>query len=347
MKRYIKCNSFNGYLYIFKHGIGPGTLPKDVTVTKEKSLPNGYTAVWLDRFLTTSELKQYDIPSETDINYYLDRIGYCQKDGDVIPCDEVLASSYIKSAREPKWWGSAYSCKVIDAYNKGKLTYKNMEEWETEYNGGFKPSNMGTKEILDYYIKTGKDPRDDIEACDKVTAASGIFYIDKGAGIGNINELFTEDDLRAAFNSLLAEGDPIATSYDSFDSWVDATLDSGLLSVEFFDEDVEEFDDEFDETDIDATTKPKYFANMVNASDDPDSYHYLVRGYYDRDRKGLAADSGADTLSEADEIINEYANQGYYIELRNMKTGTILEFSADNWFDEIYPDGGFAEIGDF
>lgn len=549
MKRYIKCNSFNGYLYIFKHGIGPGAIPKDVTVIKEKSLPNGYTAVWLDRFLTTSELKQYDIPSETQINKYLGSINYCQKNGDVVPCetvtaaksnkaaildtyvgkdiwlkaklsekayfrrgytgneywirivdkdeagkyvinrvssykeykgnsaqkqrtlsntytvdknsitlfnpiqtatteeifnveacDEVLASSYIKSAREPKWWGSTYSCKVIDAYNKGKLTYKNMEEWETEYNGGFKPSNMGTKEILDYYIKTGKDPRDDIEACDKVTAsaatsgytnkivaskmsdidllarealecttkdelaavisgldslglrklflhymemlkdpslsvpyiasqlsdelicqysdkdvnacgkvtaASGIFYIDKGAGIGNINELFTEDDLRAAFNSLLAEGDPIATSYDSFDSWVDATLDSGLLNVEFFDEDVEDFDDEFDETDIDATTHPKYFANMVNASDDPDSYHYLVRGYYDRDRKGLAADSVADTLSEADEIINEYANQGYYIELRNMKTGTILEFSADNWFDEIYPDGGFAEIGDF
>ena len=59
MKLYVKSNSFDGYLYIFKHGLGPGTNPKDVVIVKEKDLPNGYTAVWLDRFLTTSELKQY------------------------------------------------------------------------------------------------------------------------------------------------------------------------------------------------------------------------------------------------------------------------------------------------
>lgn len=78
-----------GYLYIFKHGIGPGTIPSDVSIVKVKDLPNYYTAVWLDRFLTTSELKQYDIPSETRINELLDRIGYCQKNGDVVPCSEV------------------------------------------------------------------------------------------------------------------------------------------------------------------------------------------------------------------------------------------------------------------
>ena len=78
-----------GYLYIFKHGVGPGTIPNDVKVIKWKDLPNYYTAVWLDRFLTTDELRRYDIPSETDINYYLDRIGYCQKNGDVVPCDEI------------------------------------------------------------------------------------------------------------------------------------------------------------------------------------------------------------------------------------------------------------------
>ena len=50
-----------GYLYIFKHGIGPGTIPSDVSVVKTKDLPNYYTAVWLDRFLTADELKKYDI----------------------------------------------------------------------------------------------------------------------------------------------------------------------------------------------------------------------------------------------------------------------------------------------
>ena len=86
-----------GYLYIFKHGVGPGTIPNDVKVVKWKDLPNYYTAVWLDRFLDDDELKQYDIPSETEINRYLDRIGYCKKDGDVVPCDDVEACGDIKA----------------------------------------------------------------------------------------------------------------------------------------------------------------------------------------------------------------------------------------------------------
>lgn len=95
-----------GYLYIFKHGIGPGTIPDDVNVVRVKDLPNYYTAVWLDRFLTTDELKQYDIPSETRINELLGRIGYCQKNGDVVPCDEVeacdvTASTTITAATSP------------------------------------------------------------------------------------------------------------------------------------------------------------------------------------------------------------------------------------------------------
>lgn len=91
-----------GYLYIFKHGIGPGTIPDDVGVIKVKDLPNYYTAVWLDRFLTTPELKQYDIPDETRINELLGRIGYCQKNGDVVPCDDVQACGDIKASTMPK-----------------------------------------------------------------------------------------------------------------------------------------------------------------------------------------------------------------------------------------------------
>lgn len=85
-----------GYLYIFKHGIGPGTIPSDVKVVKVKDLPNYYTAVWLDRFLTDEELKQYDIPDETRINDYLGRIGYCKKNGDVVPCEDITASTMPK-----------------------------------------------------------------------------------------------------------------------------------------------------------------------------------------------------------------------------------------------------------
>lgn len=100
MKLYVKANSNVGYLYIFKHGTGPGTVPRDVVFLKEKDLPNGYTAVWLDRFLKASELRAYDIPSETEINRYLDRIGYCQKDGDVVPCDEVEACDSVMASTD-------------------------------------------------------------------------------------------------------------------------------------------------------------------------------------------------------------------------------------------------------
>lgn len=53
------------YRYITKHGIGPGTLPKDVKLVKWEDLDNFYTAIWTDRFLTTKELQQYDIYPES------------------------------------------------------------------------------------------------------------------------------------------------------------------------------------------------------------------------------------------------------------------------------------------
>lgn len=53
-----------GYRYLTKHGIGPGTLPKDVTLLKVEDLPNWYTAIYLDRFLTKDELDFYDIYPE-------------------------------------------------------------------------------------------------------------------------------------------------------------------------------------------------------------------------------------------------------------------------------------------
>lgn len=53
------------YRYITKHGIGPGTLPKDVKLVKYEDLDDFYTAIWTDRFLTTRELEQYDIFPET------------------------------------------------------------------------------------------------------------------------------------------------------------------------------------------------------------------------------------------------------------------------------------------
>lgn len=192
------------------------------------------------------------------------------------------------------------------------------------------------------YYRSTLDRFDDVDACDNVMASSGIFYTDQGAGIGNRNQVFTEDDLRAAFNSLLAEGDPIVNSYDSFEAWRDATLDSGLLNVEFLDEDVENPDVEFDNIDIDATTEPKYFANMVSASIDDGDYddEFLVEGYYDDQRRGLAESAETSDVSALNELIYEYANKGYYIVVHNLTDGVITEFYADNWFNDLARDGG-------
>lgn len=52
------------YRYITKHGIGPGTIPKDVELIKWEDLPNYRTAIYVNRPLTTNELEAYDIYPE-------------------------------------------------------------------------------------------------------------------------------------------------------------------------------------------------------------------------------------------------------------------------------------------
>lgn len=72
---------------------------------------------------------------------------------------------YVKSSRQPKWWNSMFTGRVIDAYNAGELTLSNLKAWEQQYadkyNNGVNPGNFGTKAILQYYMDTGKDPRKD------------------------------------------------------------------------------------------------------------------------------------------------------------------------------------------
>ena len=63
-RRSVKADK-NGYLYFTKHGVGPGALPKDVKLIDWRDVDDNITAIWLDRFLTTRELKEYDIYPET------------------------------------------------------------------------------------------------------------------------------------------------------------------------------------------------------------------------------------------------------------------------------------------
>ena len=78
-----KRNNRCPYWYIFKHGIGPGTIPEDVKVGKVKDLDNYYSIVWLDRPLSTKELKYYDIYPETMNRQILKgRLGYSEEEID-------------------------------------------------------------------------------------------------------------------------------------------------------------------------------------------------------------------------------------------------------------------------
>lgn len=120
MKRYIKSfktledkrDKTKGYKYVLKHGLGPGTIPRDVDIIKIED-GDYYDIVYLDRPLTKEELKFYDIPPEWEINRYVrestdieashDDIDYfgqaaAEKYGDMI--FDRLYGSYISKAKD-------------------------------------------------------------------------------------------------------------------------------------------------------------------------------------------------------------------------------------------------------
>lgn len=451
MKRYIRSSQApNSYLYIFKHGIGPGTIPKDIEVIKTKDLPNGYTAVWLNRFLTYDELKQYDIPSETRINELLRRIGYCQKNGDIIPCDEIEACGEVTATSDTE--------ADLPTFREFSTT-----EWEFLYDGS---KRLNLKDLFVYFgtdkqwnasdpgywyeIKVGgrtyKESKkysidnkercykamqravakllqsDDIESCDKVTASTrphppipagwervpegdddegnwgtifkelpnngGYIWLDlnyddnnrryyelqigyrnSDGTIGDIHPLiskefyrlsdavkyaedridregYSEEDIESCdkiiasdyrYSAGRIEDDGTEnfyydTGFDSYDEACDWGINHDCTHI---------YDREKDEFIPINSCDTKYFANMVSASNDPElDDDFLIEGYYDNQRRGLAESAETSDVSALNELANEYANKGYYIVVHNLTDGVITEFSADNWFDDLARDGG-------
>ena len=414
-----------GYLYILKHGIGPGTMPNDVTILKEKDLPNYYTAVWLDRFLTTSELKQYDIPSETRINELLDRIDYCQADNgdDVVPCKDIKASIMPKPTVDS----------VLNLIDDNKIVFKNdvaywnrgkgvlpkeyrdciaqteyahwINEWSCE-----QAERYGSRAYYDY------DGETDVDACGNITAskiiASKMSDIDLlmrealecttkdelSAVISGLDslglrklylhymEMLRDDSLSVDYiasdlsdtlynmpgNEVDACGNVMASEYPSvaefnklcdyyagLDPWIPLEEIWDMVNADHGNEDgladditayVEHYrncmDEGIDSDDVDAcdkinaSTKSRYFANMVNCSSDPElDDDFLIEGYYDNQRRGLAESAETSDVSALNDLANEYANKGYYLRVTNRYAGVILDIDADDWFDSFYPDG--------
>lgn len=98
-----------GYRYITTHGIGPGTLPKDVNVFKTEDIRGGRIAMYISRPLTSEELKQYDIKPEwiqEDSSYRRYRVSFFVDTDSMSTTDieeklnELLKGSGLASADE-------------------------------------------------------------------------------------------------------------------------------------------------------------------------------------------------------------------------------------------------------
>lgn len=71
------------------------------------------------------------------------------------------------------------------------------------------------------YVKASKDTRYPYYI-DNYNQFSG--YVD------NDTDVFSLTDLGFIYDTLVSDDDPVACSYDSFDSWLDSLIDSGALS---------------------------------------------------------------------------------------------------------------------
>lgn len=214
-------------------------------------------------------------------------------------------------------------------------------------------------EVTDKILSQGNG----VDACDRVTASSRYEPDDSGIESYQAQCRSKKDNVlcikhsnnridRYRFHSIDGLGDVFEPETGSGNWWTSyiVTPDNKLLSWQFngrytpvdatYGEDF--WVETASEENIESATDAKYFANMVSASSE-DTYRYLIRGFYDIDRKGLAEDAWADTISEVDDIVNEYANKGYYLEVKNLETGTAVEFTADDWFDSL-SETGFSGI---
>jgi len=82
----------------------------------------------------------------------------------------------------------------------------------------------------------------------------------------------------------------------------------------------------------------------ITCSKDPElDEEFLIEGYYDDQKRGLAESAETSDVYALNELANEYANKGYYIRVHNITDGTVAEFSADSWFNSLAKDGG-AEL---
>ena len=85
------------------------------------------------------------------------------------------------------------------------------------------------------------------------------------------------------------------------------------------------------------STKPKYFANMVNASSEPDEddYKYYVVGYFDSNCRGIDDNLNTGDFDAILDKAHELACNGDYVEIKNLDNGKSHYYTPDQWLDAI------------
>ena len=203
-----------------------------------------------------------------------------------------------------------FSCYDMNSYYTKLIKNKN-------YNG-FKPKKLSYKSFENSVNKLvdSSDSLDEFEtkyrsflcnliglqevdACDKVTA-SEICYRDRDNG-----------DRVVALDVGMSD-EEVEEMLAAHPSYYRSTLDS-----------------------VESSTEPKYFANMVSASTDDGDYKYYVAGYYDNLMRGLSDNLSTDSFDAVLEFANELANDGCFIQIKNLITGSEVYYDSNVWLEAI------------
>ena len=312
-----------GYLYIFKHGIGPGTMPDDVHIVRVKDLPNGYTAVWLSDFLTTDELKKYDIPAETEINRYLNRIGYCQKKGDVVPCtadpygfDDVIGSCDKKPVEAATDTDSEPDFDVTRLVEQFFTEVQELVEY-------FRYHNKNLNKRQDELIENLSDAFDSRSTTAAREAIENLNYNTRGmykAQEYYVTDLYAElcyaDGKYSGLGRTYAD-DAIngSTKYTADMCSVGASDDGYAQLAEGDDADTEEY--------------------IENGK-------YYVAGYLQSSYRGLMEDMYSDDFEEILTNAADMAGQGLYVEITNRADGRSERYTPED-FEEAASNGEYPD----
>lgn len=145
------------YLYFTKHGIGPGTIPNDVSLNKVIDMDNFVTAMYLSRPLTKEELDYYDIIPEWSDRHKqyekeLEKQGGVNEDytfsndtNDYRLLSRMKSDCdyYLNTSKHPKHlWAGDEQAQI----NKMKEIWNNLKE---------KPEWLSMEDINDYAQRMG------------------------------------------------------------------------------------------------------------------------------------------------------------------------------------------------